>query len=543
MGTYLNPGNSGFARIANSEYVDKTGMIGLLNTAIGTTKNLACISRPRRFGKTYAAQMLCAYYDATCDSHGLFEKYRISEDPTYEEHLNKYHVIDLDITSFISESKKEGLSLQEIPMRISDALRREVEEILPEAAGRKSLNETLIELVNKTGRKIVFVLDEWDSIIRESGTDEEAQRRYLNLLRGWFKNNNFTPKAVAAAYMTGILPIKKDGSQSAISDFQEYSMLEPQDFAFYVGFTEDEVQELCRIHGRSFEAMKRWYDGYTVGEQFSVYNPYSVMQALTTGKYKSYWKKTSAAEALMTYIDMDQDGLQDDIARLIAGESIVVDPDSFRNDVETFTSKDDVLTLLIHLGYLTYEEVSDSFDDDEGDTLTGLAGIPNEEVRLEFEKILRKAKHKNLIELVRKSDRLLRDTIAGNAERVAEAIQEVHDTSYAPTFYNNEQSLRYVVKMAYISCVDQYARVEELPSGHGIADVVFLPKRRSALPAMIVELKWNQGAEGAIAQIKNRNYPKVFEHYKEEVILVGISYDADLKKHSCTIERYQKQEL
>ena len=248
MGTYLNPGNGGFARIANNEYVDKTGMIGLLNKAIGTTKNLTCISRPRRFGKSYAAQMLCAYYDATCDSHELFEKYSISKDPSYEQHLNKYHVIDLDITNFISESRKEGLSLREIPMQISDALRREVEEILPDVTKKKSLNDVLIELVNRTGKKIVFVLDEWDSIIREPDTDEEAQRRYLNLLRGWFKNNNFTPKAVAAAYMTGILPIKKDSSQSAISDFQEYSMLDPQDFAVYVGFTEEEVQKLCRLH-------------------------------------------------------------------------------------------------------------------------------------------------------------------------------------------------------------------------------------------------------------------------------------------------------
>ena len=402
MGTYLNPGNGGFARIANNEYVDKTGMIGLLNKAIGTTKNLTCISRPRRFGKSYAAQMLCAYYDATCDSHELFEKYSISKDPSYEQHLNKYHVIDLDITNFISESRKEGLSLREIPMQISDALRREVEEILPDVTKKKSLNDVLIELVNRTGKKIVFVLDEWDSIIREPDTDEEAQRRYLNLLRGWFKNNNFTPKAVAAAYMTGILPIKKDSSQSAISDFQEYSMLDPQDFAVYVGFTEEEVQKLCRLHGRNFTAIKRWYDGYTVGDRHSVYNPYSVMQALDTGKIKSYWKKTSAAEALMTYIDMDQDGLQEDIARLIAGESIVVDPDFFQNDVKTFTCKDDVLTLLIHLGYLTYEEVTDSYDDDEEDVLTGLAWISNEEVRSEFDMILRKAKHKSLVELVRK---------------------------------------------------------------------------------------------------------------------------------------------
>ena len=242
----------------------------------------------------------------------------------------------------------------------------------------------------------------------------------------------------------------------------------------------------------------------------------------------------------MTYIDMDQDDLQDTIARLIAGERVVVDTESFRNDVETFTCKDDVLTLLTHLGYLTYEEESDSYDDD---TVVGLVKIPNEEVRSEFDKILRKAKHKSLIELVKKSDQLLKDTLEGKNDAVAKAITDVHDSEYAPTYYSNEQSLRYVVKMAYISCVDQYAKVEELPTGHGIADVVFLPKRRSTLPAMIVELKWNKDAEGAIKQIKDRNYPKILTNYGGKIILVGINYDDDTKVHNCKIEEYIRTDI
>lgn len=536
MGTYLNPGNAGFARIANSDYIDKTGLIGLVNRTIDTTKNLNCISRPRRFGKSYAAQMLCAYYDMTCDSHELFDGYEISKEETYEKHLNKYHVINLDITGFISETKKKNLSLKHVPASIDIAIMNEIKTLYPELKDIENLSECLLEMVRITQTKIIFIIDEWDSMIREAKEDAKAQESYLNLLRGWFKNNNFTPEAVAAAYMTGILPIKKDGSQSAISDFKEYSMLEPQEFAEYVGFTGNEVRKQCEYAGRSFDSMKKWYDGYTVGEQSSVYNPYSVMQSLSTGKYKSYWKKTSAAETLMTYIDMDQDGLQADIARLIAGESIVIDTDSFRNDVETFTCKDDVLTLLIHLGYLTYEEVSDSYDESEDEELTGIVRIPNEEVRTEFEKILRKAKHKNLIALVRKSDQLLKDTIAGNSEAVAKAIEEIHDSGYAPAFYNNEQSLRYVVKMAYLSCVDQYAKVEELPSGHGVADVVFCPKRSSTLPAMVVELKWNKSAEGAIQQIKENGYHKILENYGGDVILVGINYDSKTKNHTCRIE-------
>ena len=305
-----------------------------------------------------------------------------------------------------------------------------------------------------------------------------------------------------------------------------------------MGFTEEEVKRICEEKNKDFEKMKLWYDGYTVGEKHSIYNPYSVMHAVNSGKFKSYWKKTSAAETLMTYIDMDQDDLQDTIARLIAGESVIVDTDSFQNDVETFTCKDDVLTLLAHLGYLTYEEEPDSYDDD---TVVGLVKIPNEEVRSEFDKILRKAKHKSLIELVKKSDKLLQDTLDGKSDAVAKAIADVHDSEYAPTYYSNEQSLRYVVKMAYISCVDQYAKVEELPSGHGIADVVFLPRRRSTLPAMIVELKWNKDAEGAIKQIKDRNYPKILTNYGGQIVLVGINYDEDTKTHTCVIEEYRKE--
>ena len=539
MGVYLNPGNSGFKRIIKENYVDKTGLIGIINRSIGSTKNLICISRPRRFGKSYAAQMLCAYYDKSCDSKSLFDEYTISNDDTFADNLNKYHVISIDVTSFISEAKKEGFSLKEVPSNISEAIKNEVESIYPDIASANTLNDALVNLVNNTGTRIVFIIDEWDSMIREASNDDEAQQRYLNLLRGWFKNNNFTPQVVAAAYMTGILPIKKDGTQSAISDFREFSMLSPQEFASYVGFTEEEVKKLCDNKELEFDRIKKWYDGYTVGAKHSIYNPYSVMQALETGQYKSYWRKTSAAEALMTYIDMNQDGLQDTIARLIAGEQIEVDTESFQNDVETFSSKDDVLTLLIHLGYLTYEEIQDSYDVNS-DVLTGLVKIPNDEVRFEFEKILRKAAHKDLIALVARSDKLLEDTLSGDSDAVAKAIEEVHETEYAPTFYNNEQSLRYIVKMAYISCVDQYAKIEELPSGHGIADLVYLPKRRSKLPAMLIELKWNHQASGAIEQIKNKNYPRVLENYGGEIVLVGVSYREKDKQHTCAIERIKK---
>ncbi len=526
MGFYINPGNSGFQRIVNSEYVDKTGLIRQINDSIGTGGNLICISRPRRFGKSYAAQMLCAYYDCSCDSRRLFEDKEIAGTEGYLTHLNQYQVINLDITSFLSVAQRKGISLKEVPDMIVDDLMAELAEIYPDCVEGRGFTDSLVRQVEKAGKKFVFVVDEWDALIREAKEDAVAQKRYLSLLREWFKNNNFTPKVVAAAYMTGILPIKKDGSQSAISDFMEYSILNPGGFAEYTGFTEKDVRNLCRKYGMNFEEAKKWYDGYDFSKIGAVYNPYSVMCAIKFREFQSYWRKTSAAESLMTYINMDFDGMQEIILRLIAGEEIEVDTESFENDFETFRSRDDVLTLLIHLGYLTWDRKEKT------------ARIPNEEIKAEFQKILKGGTvNRKWMELRGRSQKLLEDTIAGNAEAVAKAIEQIRDTQYAPTFYNNEQALRYVIKFAYIAAIDQYLKVEELPTGKGIADVVYLPKRKSALPAVIVELKWDKSSGGAIGQMKERNYPAVLEDYGGEIVMVGINYNPKTKAHTCEIER------
>lgn len=525
MGTYLNPGNRGFQEILQSEYVDKTGLIDLVNQTVGTMEKLSCISRPRRFGKSYAAKMLCAYYDCSCDSHELFDDKEIAKTEGYLIHLNQYHVINLDITTFLSQAQRKGISLKDVPNMIVDAIQTELRELYPECIGN-DLTDSLVRFVNKTGRRIIFVIDEWDALIREAKKDELTQKRYLNLLREWFKSNNFTPQVVAAAYMTGILPIKKYGSQSAISDFTEYSILDPDGFAAFTGFTEAEVKNLCERYGMSFEDAGKWYDGYDFPDVGAIYNPYSVMLAMRKRKFGSYWQKTSAAESLMTYINMDFDGLQEMIARLIAGEEVEVRTSSFENDLETFKSRDDVLTLLIHLGYLACHEEETA------------ARIPNEEVRIEFEKILEgTGGNPKWIELIGRSQKLLEDTIAGNSDEVANAIEVIRDTQYAPTFYNDEQALRYVIKFAYIAAVDQYLKVEELPSGKGIADVVYLPKQKSILPALIIELKWNKSSEGAIAQIQTKNYPAILKDYGGEIVTVGINYDEKTKTHSCRIER------
>lgn len=525
MGTYLNPGNSGFAEIVSDDYIDKTGMIDLINRKINKPKKLICISRPRRFGKSYAAQMLCAYYDHTCNSHSLFDDKEVAKTEHYENCINKFNVIYLDISGVVSKMNTSDIPLRNVAMRIKELINQEIQNNFPDIPYYEDVSDAILAVTAKTNKKFVFIIDEWDAVIREAKEDTVAQKAYLDLLREWFKNGNFTSQAIAAAYMTGILPIKKDKGQSAVSDFDEFTVLEPGEYSEYIGFTENEVRDLCDRYNMSFEKAKQWYDGYTFSETQSIYNPYSIMKAMQKRVYRSYWQQTSAAENLETLININKDGLQEDILKLIAGEQIVVNTSRFKNDFATFTSKDDVLTLLIHLGYLVYNSE------------TRRVRIPNEEVRFEFDDLLQNAQHTGLARLVQDSEKLLQDTLNGNETEVVNAIVRVRNTNYAPMFYNNEQALRYVIKFAYIVCIDYYLKVEELPTGHGIADVVFLPKRDTSLPAMIVELKWNQTAEGAIKQIKEKDYPSLIREYTGDILLVGINYDEDTKKHSCKIEK------
>lgn len=526
MGTYLNPGNSGFAGILNAQYVDKTGLIALINDSIETPGRLTCISRPRRFGKSFAAQMLCAYYDKTCDSSGLFEDKEIGKHESCRRHLNKYDVIYIDMTYI----KLFTDHYRTLAAYLSGKLTEELKAAYPDLAVSNELPTTLIRASELTGNKFIMIIDEWDAPIRENPS---VQQEYLEFLRTLFKSSQTTAKIFAAAYMTGILPVKKDGRQSAISDFKEYTMIHPRKYGRYVGFTEEEVIELCERNAIDFPTMKQWYDGYFFREIGSVYNPNSVMQAVENGDFGSYWTETSAAESLLGYISMDYAGLSETIAKLIGGVEVRVNTSGFSNDLVTFKSRDDVLTLLIHLGYLAY--------DDNKKTVY----IPNEEIRMEFSRTVRETDHKETMKRVVESDQLIYDTVHMNEEAVAAQIEKIHSEETVPLHYNKEESLRSVIKLAYYTYKDNYLQWEELPAGDGYADIVYLPRHDSGYPALVIELKWNQTAEGAIRQIKDKHYPKAIENYGGDILLVGVNYDKEqpsgTRKHTCKIEKHIKQ--
>lgn len=522
MGIYLNPGNSGFKNIRNSLYVDKTGLIGMINQTIDTPQKLTCISRPRRFGKSFAAQMLCAYYGKSCDSAVLFDDLEIARSDNYRKYLNQFDVIYLDMTNILTEAGKKGI----VPY-----IKRKVTQELTDAypglkTDSESFTSTLANAVELTGNKMAAIIDEWDAPVREA---PEIQKEYLEFLRSLFKNSGAMDKIFSLAYLTGILPIKKDGSQSAISDFEEFTMVKPRKFGVYVGFLEDEVKTLCKDYEIDFHKMKRWYDGYSFRGVDSVYNPNSVMKAIRNDDFDSYWTETSAAVSLMGYISLDFDGLSKTIAELIGGIEVKVDTGGFSNDLVTFRNRDDVLTLLIHLGYLAYDEA------------TGKVRIPNEEIRREFARTIRNVKRDETIRRVRESDQLIYDTVHQRADAVAAQVEKIHAEETAVLFYSDEQALRSVIKLAYFSYKDHYLKFEELPAGDGYADIVYLPKKDSPLPALVVELKWNKTAEGAIEQIKAKRYPEAIRDYGGELLLVGINYNKDgpegKRRHTCVIEK------
>lgn len=290
MGVYINTGNEGFRATRRSEFVDKSRLIAEVNRTIGTMRKLTFVSRPRRFGKSTAARMLCSYYDKSCDSSELFDDLEIAQDDSYEMHRNVYDVIYLDITNIIGKAGDKS-----VVAFITERLLAELEEIYPEVRRTGVLDEQLARVVQYTGNKFIAIIDEWDALMRDRKAAADARWEYLEFLRMLFKSSGTTEKIFAAAYMTGILPVKKDGSQSAISEFKEYTMLSPKMFAPYIGFTEEEVCRLCKEHDMSFDRMKYWYDGYTFSNISSIYNPNSVMEAVFNRFYESYWNMSSSA--------------------------------------------------------------------------------------------------------------------------------------------------------------------------------------------------------------------------------------------------------
>lgn len=521
MGTYINLGNAGFQRVRNSEYVDKSGLIAIVNSTLFTERSFSCVSRSRRFGKSIAAKMLNAYYDWSCDSRHLFADLEIASDPSFEKHLNKYPVIFLDLTDFTTRFKDDSI-MEHVQKELIADVHNAFSDI--PVMDDDDLMAYLIRVTESTQQPFIFIIDEWDAICREFKAGTHAMDKFVNWLRRMFKGSN-SPQVFAGVYMTGILPVKKYKTQSAMNNFIEYSMVEPVDMAPYFGFTKEEVLALAEKHGMDFDELEKWYDGYQIGDELSIFNPNSVMQAIRSRRCRSFWASTASYDTVAHYIQMNYEGLKDDVVRMLAGERCAVDPTGFQNDMSVIQSKDDVLTVLIHLGYLSYDwKESECY-------------IPNKEVAGEMVNAVKLNNWSHVANAIEKSKQLLRATIEGNEEAVARGVDVAHDENTSILSYNDENSLACVLSLAYYYASNDYIIHRELASGKGFADLVLIPRKNVASPAIVIELKYDKAVNTAIEQIKQRQYPAKVSQYTDNLLLVGITYERDTKQHRCCIEK------
>jgi len=557
MGDYLNPNNVLFQKCLNSEiYVDKTDLITYANTILNSENNLVCVSRPRRFGKSMALKMMAAYYSKGCDSKELFEGLKISQAKSFEKALNQYDVIWIDLQGTIahvledSRIKKEitefyqklpnmsSVEKQDIEHPKLTAIQREVIKDIRKdkeyakyvSEDEESLGNAMQVIYEHTGNEFIVLIDEWDCIFRNNPDDQMLQDKYINWLRSMFKSTLRLPM-YAMVYMTGILPIKRYHTQSALNNFREYTFLNPFKMAEFSGFTEKEVKELCEKYHVDFEEMSSWYNGYYFKRSGRIYNPRSVVSAIENDEFANYWTATGTYESVKTPIHMNFDGLKEKIITMLGGGNCLVNTSLFNNTMNHFESADDVLTLLIHFGYLGYNaETKEVY-------------IPNREIRDEFVNAIQGDKWALTFEAISKSKELLEATIQGDEAAVAACIEKVHSDNTSILKYNDENSLSCVIQIAYYQAQEEYRIVREMPAGKGFCDIAFLPRRTSSKPALVVELKWNQSAITAINQIKQKQYGEVFQDYFGEVLLVGINYDKDNKEHSCKIERIKREKI
>ena len=522
MGLYLNPNAEALKQsLRNEIYVDKSLILAELNKIAETDHDFVCMSRPRRFGKSMAGNMISAYYSKGCDTREIFAKMKFGQTPNYDKYLNKFNVIKLDLNGLYQTAVSKNLLIAEI----DETLREEFVKQFPAITFKETDNiaKCITRVYEITNEKFVIIIDEYDVLVREQVPDSLFQS-YLSFLNGLFKNATLRP-AIALAYITGIIPIVRDKIQSKLNEFDEYTMTDADRFAAHIGFTREETEQLCNQYGCDFKEFERWYNGYKLSDKVSLFNPKSVVSAIIRKRMDSYWSATGSFEALQEYILMDFEGIRQDVVSMIAGNSVEVDIYGYLNTLDCFKSKDHVFTYLIHLGYLSYE----------WDTKT--CKIPNEEVRQQWiQSVKLSPDYKQLMTIVNASKKLLDATVNGDEDAVAKALDAAHTEVTNPLTYNDEHCFQSAICLAYFYANTRYTLVKELPTGKGYADLVLIPYLPN-IPALVIELKHNKSAESAIEQIKAKNYCQALTQYKGDVLFVGINYDEKTKEHTCKIEK------
>ena len=597
MGTYLNPnGINSFIRQLNEKdsgkFVDKTDFIRVTNSSLNKNSMLIAMTRPRRFGKSVMAGMLSAYYSKGYEGREIFQGLKISlkektdggksaeaedksnavnveyePDDSYLEHLNKYDVIYIDmnmIKSLYTRYTRNNRKVAEVDNLIDFLEFKVIAELKEEEnfsrilekchIGNTDLLEALLSLRKYLDKQFVFIMDEWDLIYRNYRDDEELQNQYIDWLCGLFKSDGV--QCFSLVYLTGILPIKKDYSESSLNSFLEYNMMKPGNYEEYFGFTDNDVQELvrnpqCRL---SYEELKDWYDGYRLNGK-DIYNPNSVITAIDEEMCANYWSGTSALDEAARLINLNYEGLKEDIILLIDGEKIRFNCAGFQNDMKSFKSKDDVLALLVCLGYLGCVKADNGSEDNKEKSLnvkartvnSGVrtAYVPNLEIREALTNLVNQENWFRIGEIVRPSEELFDAICALNGQKAAEMIGKIHNSPDISLLgYNSEEALIYCVISALIwKTHGLYQIRREEQGGKGRADLIYEPNADMPnLPILVIELKYNHSAREAIDQIKRERYYSRYldDAYSNEILLLGINYDSKTKEHEGLIEKLER---
>jgi len=526
MGIYLNPSNVGFKEIlAGDIFVDKTMLISELNKFIEKGNKYICVSRPRRFGKTIATNIMCAYYSKGCDSREMFSKLKISKAKNFEQYLNKLNFIAIDVASEYQNARVKDEMLIDLQAKLLKEFRAQFPKI--KFRDNETLANCMMEVYSATGETFVIILDEYDCLVRDQfGTHLFAD--YLEFLNGLFKSNTLKP-AIALAYLTGILPIVRDRVQSKLNNFREYTILDAYNLAEFVGFTEKEVKPLCKKYKVDFAQCKKEYDGYAQNG-FEIYNPESVVMCMETKKFGNFWGKTSTYMVITDRLKHNYKGAKEDVVKMLSGEEVKVNITRYMNTMTDFHSKDDVFTYLIHLGYLAYNSKE------------GTCRIPNLEVRKEWNNAIEDMpEYSQTDDIIKASEDLLEQTLLKNSDAVAKALDNTHIHVTSNRNFNNEDALAAAVYIAFVHALNYYNCFKELSTGKGFADLVYVPVVKSPEhPAIIIELKHNQSTGKALQQIQSRQYFDALENYKGNLIFVAINYDKETKKHECEITEWEK---
>ena len=555
MGKYLNPNNNSYNKFYNGRikndrvFVDKSLVIEKINCLFNGEDKYLCVSRPRRFGKTLIMSLLVAFYSKGCDSRPLFENLKIAQTPNWDKKLNKYNVINLDIKSIYGDVENYNLDLKDtLNQYVLNEMILEFPDI--DFDGIINIKKAIQRIYDKTKEQFIIIIDEYDYLIRKK-VSKLLIDEYLEFLSDLFKSGD-TEDEVALAYLTGILPIiNNDKVQSNLSVFDEYSVVKPKLLAGYIGFTEDEVKEVCIKHNMKFKEMKSWYNGYNIGG-ITVYNSNSISEAVKDGFCSNNWGSTGSFEVITDYIieykdndnkketenkneNKSEEDIIDEITALIAGGKIST-PISSNRKILNFSLKESVYTYLIHIGYLTYNYK------------THECYIPNKELFLEWSNALYTSESesiKPLREIYEHSIDLLNYTANKNSSEVIRLLNYFYKKYFTFITYDKENSFKTSLAIFYgfgIDVRENYLPIKEFPSNQKRIDFLLLPVSNRDT-AIIIELKYEKCEEEAVEQIKERNYGIDLTPYKKNMVIVGLNYNKDAEndedRFECTIEDYK----